>query len=125
MQALPTEPGIFLDNLAIKIKAIDGLIGKVYMVLTVAHSTGRGKVPVAEAKDIFQMLWLFNMLRNTCVRLHPIKVITCENKVSISSKIIEEVNNGNGAYKINYAKFGDDVTASNVHGWIKVMCENT
>ena len=125
MEPLPTKPGIVLDNIAIKIKSIDGLIGKAYRVLHVIQFQGRDKVPAAEALYIFQMLWHFRMLADTCIRLHLSKVITLENKVSISSEIIEEVNNGNGAFKIEYAKFGVDVNSRSVYDWIKVMCDNT
>merc|ERR1740117_1169412 len=96
MEPLPLDPRAFLDRLAIRIKSIDGLVNKAY-----------------------------KMLRNTCIREHTLAVITPEKKVSIPLEIIEQVNDGNGKYKIEFAKFGDDVNSRVAYDWIKVMCENT
>ena len=76
MEPLPKDPVIYLDNLASKIRAIDGLSCKVHQVALVNHFSGRNQVPVAEVKQIFQMLWHFNMLRNTCILKHARAVIT-------------------------------------------------
>jgi len=125
MEPLPLDPRAFLDRLAIRIKSIDGLVNKAYKVLHHTHFQGRVQVSAAEVKEIFQLLFHFNMLRNTCIREHTLAVITPEKKVSIPLEIIEQVNDGNGKYKIEFAKFGDDVNSRVAYDWIKVMCENT
>ena len=121
---LPRAVGPYLAQLANQVKAIEGLSVKVTQMLVVCQNAARQPVPLEEQKVIAQFLQQIRILANHCTRMYPSDTIT-SNKVSISSEIIERVNNGNGEYKICYEDFGPHVNALNVHGWIKVMCDET
>ena len=121
---LPREVRPYLAQLANQVKAIEGLSVKVPQMLVVCQNAARQPVPLEEQKVISQFLQQTRILANQCTRLYP-RVTIVDNKVSISSEIIERVNNGNGEFKICYADFGPHVTALNVHAWIKVMCDET
>ena len=124
VQPLPREAGPFLDQLATKVKKIEQLGIKATQMSLVCHNTGRAPVPFGESIIIGHFLWQARILANQCTLKYPRKTIV-DNKVSISLEIIEAVNNQNGEYKIDYAKFGSQVTPQNMHDWIHVMCDET